>query len=471
MSLENLTKQLGIRSGLISIEEQEINIELNIESDEDGVPVDTTEAPEAQILEVQEEEAEIDDTAEAQEELEEAHEALENLLISVEHYRLNGGMSPQIAEEKYKQLDLITGKWGSLRDSGPSVESFGLESSQLSATISLENKITETIKKFWQTIVDTVTRLVTQFREWVTKTFNAGTRLKKRAEKIKKMVSDMKSDPSSKDASGSTASGVYMTKGSVKEGAENLLLTVNAALTKSVDAYKTFAASNETGTVAAAAASETKEGEFDMSGITRIMSVYTAVTYGGGSVAGSVPGQTLTVGKPLPGGRVFGVTDMKTSVKFRSDIEGVGLAKKWINKIEGKVVTSVSKETLKKAKVKYLSSADATAVCDSVIAIATTIENFKNKFAEREKVGKEITDFAKKQTTAAKDADGKNVALVKANIQIAQTLWSRLSQIDKSVLGAGLTISNSLLNFVSSSISAGKGEEKKDDDKKEDDKK
>ena len=62
MSLDALSKQLGISSGTVSVEEQQINIELNIESDEDGVPLDTTAAPEAQILDAQEDETELDDT-------------------------------------------------------------------------------------------------------------------------------------------------------------------------------------------------------------------------------------------------------------------------------------------------------------------------------------------------------------------------------------------------------------------------
>ncbi len=67
MSLEALTQALGVSAGTISVEEQEINIELNIESDEDGVPVDTTEAPEAQILFSHEEENELYATSVAQE--------------------------------------------------------------------------------------------------------------------------------------------------------------------------------------------------------------------------------------------------------------------------------------------------------------------------------------------------------------------------------------------------------------------
>ena len=102
MSLDALTKQLGIYSGVVSIEEQEINIELNIESDEDGVPLDTTASPEAEMLDAGEDEAALDETTDAQEDLEEAHDALEALAISIEQYRLSGGMSPAIAEEKYK---------------------------------------------------------------------------------------------------------------------------------------------------------------------------------------------------------------------------------------------------------------------------------------------------------------------------------------------------------------------------------
>ena len=104
MSLDALTKQLGIYSGVVSIEEQEINIELNIESDEDGVPLDTTASPEAEMLDAGEDEAALDETTDAQEDLEEAHDALEALAISIEQYRLSGGMSPAIAEEKYKQM-------------------------------------------------------------------------------------------------------------------------------------------------------------------------------------------------------------------------------------------------------------------------------------------------------------------------------------------------------------------------------
>lgn len=462
MSLDALSKQLGIQARTVSIEEQEINIELNIESDEDGVPVDTTEAPEAQILDAQEEETDLDTTAEAQEDLEEAHEALEALAISIEGYKANGGLTAQLAEEKYQQLDLITRRWGSLRASCPSVESFGLESSQLEQTISLENTIVEGIKRFWQTIVDTVNKWIASFREWIAKTFNIGSRLKKRAEKMKKSISDMKTDPSSKQAEGSVAAGVYMASGKVSEGAATTKAVLDIALGKAVDAYKTFATSNQAGTVAAAAAVGEKHGSIDISGITNVYKLYQGLTTSNSIPVPSMPGVKFRTSKPLPGGRVFGVTDVSAPGSFASDAGGITAAKKWVNTIKADLVTTVSKDKLKAAKVNYLSSAECGVVIDNVVAIATLIENFKNKFAEREKVGKEITEFAKKQTTATKEAEGKNGALVKANIQIAQTLWSRVSQIDKAAVSAGLTISNSLLNFVGQSINKGKGAEKEE---------
>ena len=462
MSLDALTKQLGISAGTVSVEEQEINIELNIESDEDGVPVDTTEAPEAQILDAQEEETELDDTAEAQEELEEAHEALEALAISIEGYKATGGLTSQMAEEKYQQLDLITRKWGSLRSSCPSVESFGLESSQLEQTISLENTVVEAIKKFWQTIVDTVNKWIASFREWIAKTFNVGSRLKKRAEKMKKSISDMKTDPSSKQAEGGVAGGVFMASGKVADGAANLKGVLDIALGKAVDAYKTFASSNQAGTVAAAAATGEKHGSIDISGITNVYKLYQGVTTSNSIPVPNMPGVKFRCSKPLPGGRAFGFTDVSAPSSFASDNGGLTAAKKWVNSLKGDLITVVAKDKIKSAKVNYLSSAECGVVLDNVIAIATLIENFKNKFAEREKVGKEITEFAKKQTAATKEADGKNGALVKANIQIAQALWSRVSQIDKAAISAGLSISNSLLNFVNASISKGKSEAKEE---------
>lgn len=460
MSLEALTQALGVSAGTISVEEQEINIELNIESDEDGVPVDTTEAPEAQILDAQEEENELDATAEAQEELEEAHEALEALAISIESYKANGGLTSQLAEEKYQQLDLITRKWGSLRSSCPSVESFGIESSQLDQTISLENTVVEAIKRFWQTIVSTVSGWIESFRTWIAKTFNVGTRLKKRAEKLKKSLGDMKTDPSSKQAEGSVAAGVYMASGKVTEGAAQTKAVLDIALGKAVDAYKTFASSAQAGTVAAAEKVGDKDGALDISGITSVYKLYQGLTTSNSLPVPNMPGVKYRISKPLPGGRVFAVTDVSAPSSFASDVQGVGAAKKWVNTIKADLILGVSKEKVKSAKVNFLSASECGVVIDNVVAIATLVENFKNKFADREKVGKEITEFAKKQATATKEAEGKNGALVKANIQIAQTLWSRVSQIDKAAVSAGLTISNSLLNFVSASVAKGKREEK-----------
>ena len=460
MSLDALTKQLGISAGTVSVEEQEINIELNIESDEDGVPVDTTEAPEAQILDAQETESELDDTAEAQEELEEAHEALEALAISIESYKSTGGLTAQIAEEKYQQLDLITRRWGSLRTSCPSVESFGMESSQLGATISLENTVVEAIKKFWQTIVDTVNGWIANFRTWVAKTFNAGARLKKRATKLKESVSSM-GEGVTKEAEGRVAAGVYMTKGTVVQGVTALKAVVDNALTKGVSEYTTFAHSNQAGTIKAAEASGDKHGDIDVSGIARLITVYGT---GAGKISGSKAGQVFNTSAPLPGGKVFGIASPdSTGAKFSTDQGGLAKAKSWVSAIEGKVLTNASNETLKKAKVKYLTKTEVATVIDTVVAIATTCEGFKNKFVEREKVGKEITEFAKKQSSAVKEAEGKNGAVVKANIQIAQMLWSRLSNIDKAVLSAGIDISHKVLNFVQSSISASKGEVKKEE--------
>lgn len=451
MSLELLTKQLGISAGTVSVEEQEINIELNIESDEDGVPVDTTAAPEAQILDAQEEESDLDATADAQEELEEAHEALEALAISIEEYKATGGLTAQIAEEKYKQLDLITRRWGSLRTSCPSVESFGLESSQLEATISLESTVTETIKRFWQTIIDTVTRWATSFRDWVVKMTNVGTRLKKRAEALKKSAGEMK-DGAGKEVS---AGNVYVAKGTVVSAAANLHDLANVVLTRGLKEYQTFVNSAGAGSIKALDTAE-KHGDIDLSGAASLYKIYEGLGTNG-KMASSKPGVTLAVGKELPGGKAFTIAVVGNPGKFSTDVDGIGKAKKWVSAIEGKVETVVSKEKIKEAKVKTLNKSEVNAVLDQVIAIAKIVEAYKANYAIREKAGKELVEFAKLASKEVKEENGKNGAVVKANVQIAQTLWSRMGQIDKSVLSGVLTGANALLDFANTSISAGKG--------------
>ena len=465
MSLDALSKQLGISSGTVSVEEQEINIELNIESDEDGVPLDTTAAPEAQILDAQEDETELDDTAGAQEELEEAHEALEALAISIESYKATGGLTQQIAEEKYQQLDLITRKWGSLRSSCPSVESFGLESSQLDATISLENTVIDAIKKFWQTIVDTVSKWANDFRAWVTKILNVGTRLKKRAEAMKKQAGEMKQDNPGKEISGGTASAVFVSTGTLAQSAQNLHKLATIGLSRGLKEYQTFVNGSGAGSLKALETNQ-KDGDIDLSGAYSLYKIYESIDISG-KMASSKPGITLGVGKPLPGGKAFTLSIVTAPSKFSTDVDGVGKAKKWVNAIEGSVDVVVSKDKIKSAKLKTLSKSDCSAVCDQVIEIAKVVEAYKANYSIREKAGKELVEFAKMASKEVKDENGKNGPLVKANVQIAQTLWSRMCQIDKAILSGVLGGSNALLNFVNASINAGKAGAKEEPAKKD----
>lgn len=461
MSLDALTKQLGISAGTVSVEEQEINIELNIESDEDGVPVDTTEAPEAQILDAQEEETELDDTAEAQEELEEAHEALEALAISIESYKATGGLTSQLAEEKYQQLDLITRRWGSLRTSCPSVESFGMESSQLDATISLESTVMEAIKRFWQTIIDTVNKWITSFRDWIVKIINVGSRLKKRAEALKKQVGEMK-DGATKEVKNSS---VYVAKGTLGQAAQNLHDLANIALTRGLKEYQTFVNGAGAGSLKALDSAE-KHGEIDLTGAFNLYKLYESIGISG-KMASNKPGITLGVGKELPGGKAFTLSIVTSPGKFTTDVDGIGKAKKWVNAIEGKIEVVVSKDKLKDAKIKTLNKTECNSVLDQVIAIAKIVESYKTNYAIREKAGKELVEFAKLASKEVKEENGKNGAVVKANVQIAQTLWSRMSQIDKSVLAGVVSGSKALLDFVNTSISASKGGAAKEEPKKE----
>lgn len=465
MSLEALSKQLGISAGTVSVEEQEINIELNIESDEDGVPVDTTEAPEAQILDAQEGEEELDNTAEAQEELEEAHEALEALAISIESYKATGGLTAQIAEEKYQQLDLITRRWGSLRASCPSVESFGLESSQLDATVSLENTVIDAIKRFWQTIIDTVSKWVADFKAWIVKITNAGTRLTKRAEKVKKMIGDMKQDPSSKDAEGRSAAKVYMKEGSVLEGMSNLREVVYGAFEKNVVQSSKVVE----GLLSSIKAADKSGGATEIAapGLGTIQAMYTGLA--GGGFIPAPGGGKYKISKPLPGGVAFGAIDgiqgISSQFKFTSDVNSAKDVKAHVNKFHVAFPAIVGKEALGKAKVKYLNGADAAKVVDKVIEVAKLCEGYKSKFAEREKVSNSITSLAKEQISSIKSSDDKNAqstGATKTAVQVAQTIQSKITQADKTILSNALTISHKVLDFVVSSVSAGKGEAKEE---------
>lgn len=466
MSLDALTKQLGIYSGVVSIEEQEINIELNIESDEDGVPLDTTASPEAEMLDAGEDEAALDETTDAQEDLEEAHDALEALAISIEQYRLSGGMSPAIAEEKYKQLDLITGKWGSLRSTVPSVESFGLESSQMSAIISLENAAWEAVKRFWETIVKTVTGWIDSFKGWVSKMLNAGTRLKKRAEAIKKDLGKFENTPA-KPAEGRLAQAVYTTdSGKLAEDFAKLKTYSAIVLGECVNKYGTFSSSDGDGTLKAAeiAAKNTSAstGNFDLSGMSKIFTAYFNVVKSSSQIAGGKAGLTYRTTEILPGAKKFciGIPDI-SRVTFSSDVDGIGKAKAWVNSIDSKWEVAVSKDSLSKKTVQWLDAAGAASVCDTAIAIASDIEKYKSEWKIREDAGKKITEFAKanvngvfKQATESIKGEGKNNHLVKGNVAIAQILFSKLSNIDKNFISGTIGIVNSVLNFALASSKA-----------------
>lgn len=174
----------------LGLEDEAPNVQVNIDTDDMGMPLDNVTSdgentPEADEVEIIEESADIDAEDDVIEEMAEAADSLESIYIAMEAAQANGGMTPEAAAFASIAVENIVGRYGATsQDVGISLEAFG-DNRAVATTVSMEG-IKETLKALWETIVKKFQALVKKITDFFNKTIAAAPRLKRRAEGVKK---------------------------------------------------------------------------------------------------------------------------------------------------------------------------------------------------------------------------------------------------------------------------------------------
>lgn len=174
----------------LGLENDAPTVEINVDVDEAGVPLDgvdldgnpTPEVDEAEMLEAAAEiEADDDDI----EELEEAQATLESLqVLMIEDYQ-KGGMSPESARFAAIAVESISLKYGiSAQEVGISLESFSQDRNSASI-VSMEG-VKDFISNIVRTIVEKIKELMKKIADFYQRNLSGAAGLKRRAEALKK---------------------------------------------------------------------------------------------------------------------------------------------------------------------------------------------------------------------------------------------------------------------------------------------
>lgn len=155
--------------------------------DEDGAQLDGENLAENDLMEAAQEADVVEEGSDDIEELVETSEALESFLAAAQAASKQGGWTTQEAAAHDLGINIVMGRiGGGSRDVMPSLESFGSSRERINATTSVENRITDTLKQIWEAIKRAVNKVIAFVRKWYLKIADGATRLKKRAEAIRK---------------------------------------------------------------------------------------------------------------------------------------------------------------------------------------------------------------------------------------------------------------------------------------------
>lgn len=160
---------------------------------------------EADLVEIGEAAAAVDENSEAVQELTEIQEGLESIAASLEAAALEGGLTPQASVFMRLAVESYTSRLGE-ENTVPSMESFGGQTTRVSATnVSLES-VQETLAKVWAAIKAIIAKVKDAIVDFFKKLLLGTEKLKARAEQVKAAAGKVAGGPKAEKVDlGSTA--------------------------------------------------------------------------------------------------------------------------------------------------------------------------------------------------------------------------------------------------------------------------
>ena len=128
--------------------------------DEDGAQLDGENLVEGDLIAASDDADVIDEGSAETDELIETTEALESYLAAARRASKQGGWTTQEATAYHVGIDIAMKKLGADGSAiVPSLESFGSSRERINATASVENRLTEALRKIWEAIKRAVNKV------------------------------------------------------------------------------------------------------------------------------------------------------------------------------------------------------------------------------------------------------------------------------------------------------------------------
>lgn len=466
-----LDNQLSGVAG-IGLEDNDVVLNVDIERpvDEEGVPVDTADTPEAEIVDAQQEEAEVADTEDKLDTLQDTEESLEAIQADIARFAAKGGMTADVADVMHARINDVTSRAGiSIESYLPSLEAYGGSANQYATTVSLEATIKESLKSFWKWITETVSKLWTKLKDFLIKIVSAARKLNVRAKAILEQTRKLTGNAKEAELKGGIATAAYVEGSTQTAAADNLATLAKSTLDVGPKAYAGFVAAAGAGTIEAALAIEKGEAKLDVGSIKKIYAGFgNAVT--NTKVKSPNAGIPYLRGNPLFGGKAFVLSDASAinEGNLTGKVADGGFVSKFINSV-GEVASTVrqlkadcidiSGGKSKAAKsVKVASVGDLQSIAARIVEATEVAHKYELNYVQRNTATDEIIKFAKSAATDAKEAETENVQAIKANGKLALVIWQSVGQIERVAVSTVVSQSKVGLEYVVACIKQYGGE-------------
>jgi hypothetical protein len=444
--------QRQIISGFGLEDESEMAPVIEINVDENGTPLDTSETPEADMVEVEEGANDTEEATDTVEEIQEDQETLESIAIALRGSAANGGMTRGEAAFMQIAFDAVARKRGiDTTQALPSLESFGGTGSRLSNTqISMES-VKSAIIGFWQALKRQLVRAWDIVKGFMIKVFDGAKGLKSKAEAIKTKVGNLGTKVA-KETKFKFGQAEKLGIGAAPAAPAKII--ADLAMVKSI-AASVLGEGPVKAEEKASAALTSSTGAEVAGPLQEAVQSTAKVSHTSAITAGYNPSLKVEGTAEMLGGMRFVTIQPKGAPESGAYAQYVRQSSAGFEEVKGE----------RKEVTKEVATADAsqmTTICNEAIGICDVITKYRGAWSEREKTkAKTMADCEKLLLKLSEDKSEAGVHVEKDQASGSIALLSMMSRTASNVTRYSLSTVSASLNYAAGSLGQYKEPEKK----------
>ena len=450
-----LRKRLG---QFASMESDETVDTLDVEVDEGGAPVDVDNLAETAMVDAQEDEAVVEEANEENEDLTETADALESFLnTAIYSAKKDGGWSRKEAYLAQIAVEQIFSKIG-CADVGTSMvsyENYSDHGGNMNRVVSLENVIMDALKELWRKIKSVLNKMVAFVRKWYLKLLDGASRLKKRAQAIKKSADGKSGSTDKKKLEGSSLlKQLHVNKKAQDATKINGDLGIVKAFTGAVLSVRTASTFDTALSTFVDSTDDSDDGTKVSTAFTALKGVLSVAALTGASPTGSDKrytnhGNTLKGSGELIGGKCIVTGTKQITGTIGGNEVSLDLPEAWVDDFSDKKVEVESGD------LPMLSPSVVSGMCDKVIDILDDIINYKAGWDKYESAVKTFTKKMDKITDGKIDEDAKAKAeTARLGAKAGNAAVKSQGASAKAAISLGMSMSRSVLAYGNACLGA-----------------